>query len=45
MLPEEDVFELMLRRIQGEDVGVTPEESFYMTEVALRARDNALSKR
>lgn len=45
MLPKEDVFELMLRRIQGEEAGVTPEESLYMTEVALQARDNALSKR
>lgn len=41
ILPDEDVFELFIRRINGEDVGVTPEESFYMTEVALLSRDLA----
>ena len=33
----EDVFSLFLRRIAGEEVGVTPEESFLVTELALRA--------
>ncbi len=32
---DQDVFELFLRRIGGEDVGVTPQESFYATELAL----------
>lgn len=32
---DQDVFELFLRRIGGEDVGVTPQESFYTTELAL----------
>ncbi len=45
MKEKEDVFELMLRRIEGEDVGVTPDESLDMTAIAIRARDNALSKR
>ena len=40
--PEENVFELFLRRINGEDTGVTCEESFYITELALKARDLAL---
>ena len=40
--PEEDVFELFLRRTKGEDTGVTCEESFYITELALKARDLAL---
>lgn len=38
----EDVFEQMLRRIDGEEVGVSPEESFYVTRVALLARDDAM---
>lgn len=41
MVQEENVFSLFLRRIAGEDVGVTPEESFYLTEIALKARDMA----
>ena len=39
---EENVFELFLRRTKGEDTGVTCEESFYLTELALKARDLAL---
>ena len=39
--PEEDVFELFLRRINGEETGVTSDESFYLTELALKARDMA----
>lgn len=35
MKDEADVFELFLRRVQGENVGVSPEESFYVTEVSL----------
>lgn len=42
LLPAEDVFEQMLRRIGGEDVGVSPEDSFYVTRVALMARDDAM---
>lgn len=42
MLPAEDVFEQMLRRIGGENVGVSPEDSFYITRTALLARDDAL---
>lgn len=41
ILPDEDVFGLFLERIRGKDTGVTPDESFYMTEVALLARDMA----
>lgn len=41
MLAAEDVFEQMIRRIEGEDVGVSPEDSFYVTRVALMARDDA----
>jgi len=41
MLPAESIFSLFLRRIGGEDVGITPEESFYLTEIALKARDLA----
>jgi len=37
LLPAADVFELFLRRIGGEEVGVSPEESFYITELALKA--------
>lgn len=37
LLPGEDVFELFLRRVGGENVGITPEESFYITELALKA--------
>ena len=37
----EDVFRLFLRRCRGENVGVTPEESFYATQVALSARKAA----
>ena len=40
--PEENVFELFLRRINGEYAGVTCEESFYLTELALKARDMAV---
>ena len=39
--PGEDVFRLFLRRCRGENVGVTPEESFYATEIALSARNAA----
>ena len=38
MLPPENVFSLFLRRIAGEDIGITPEECFYLTEIALKAR-------
>lgn len=41
MLPPDNIFSLFLRRIAGENVGVTPEESFYLTEIALKARDIA----
>lgn len=41
LLDAEDVFEQMLRRIGGEDVGVSPEDSFYVTRAALAARDDA----
>lgn len=37
----EDVFALFLRRIAGEDVGVTPQESFYLTELALNLNEAA----
>lgn len=37
----EDVFALFLRRVAGEDVGVTPQESFYVTELALNLREAA----
>lgn len=40
--PEENVFGLFLRRINGEYAGVTCEESFYLTELALKARALAL---
>lgn len=39
--PDEDVFEMFIKRINGENVGVTPEESFYITELALISRDLA----
>lgn len=39
--PEENVFELFLRRINGEETGVSSQESFYLTELALKARDLA----
>ncbi len=42
LLPAEDVFEQMLRRIDGENVGVSPEDSLYITRVALMARDDAM---
>lgn len=41
ILPDEDVFELFLRRISGEAVGAAPDESFYITDAALSARDAA----
>lgn len=41
ILPGENIFSLFLRRIGGEDVGITPEESFYLTEIALKAREIA----
>ncbi len=41
LLPAEDVFALFLHRVSGEEVGVTPEESFYMTELALKADELA----
>lgn len=44
LLAAEDVFEQFLRRTKGEDVGVSAEDSFYMTEVALRAEALALEK-
>ncbi len=37
LLPAEDIFEQFLRRVKGEEVGITPEESFYLTEIALTA--------
>lgn len=37
----QDVFELFLRRIGGEDVGVSPRESFYVTELALSLNEAA----
>lgn len=45
LLTAEDVFEQFLRRTKGEDVGVSSEDSFYMTEVALKAEALALGKR
>ncbi len=39
--PGEDVFRLFLRRCGGEEIGVTPEESFLATRLALTARDLA----
>lgn len=36
-----DVFALFLRRVGGEDVGVTPQESFYVTELALNLAEAA----
>lgn len=41
MLPADNIFSLFLRRIAGENVGVTPAESFYLTEIALKAREIA----
>ena len=41
MLPPENIFSLFLCRIGGENVGVSPEESFYLTEIALKARETA----
>ena len=41
LLPSESIFSLFLRRIGGEAVGITPEECFYLTEIALKARDIA----
>ena len=41
LLPDEDVFGLFLERIRGKEIGVTPDESFYITEVALLAREMA----
>lgn len=41
LLPAEDIFELFLHRVSGEEVGITPEESFYLTEIALRADQTA----
>ena len=38
MLPAGNIFSLFLRRMNGENVGITPEESFYLTEIALKAR-------
>ena len=45
MLAAEDVFEQMLRRIDGEDVGVTTRDSLYITRVALMARDDAMKRK
>ncbi len=44
LLEEQDVFELFLRRVIGEDVGVSPEDSLYMTRVALEAEACALER-
>lgn len=41
MLPKQDVFALFLERISGKDTGVSMEESLYITEVALKAREAA----
>ena len=41
LLKAENIFSLFLRRIAGEEVGITPEESLYLTEIALKARDLA----
>lgn len=41
MRPPENIFSLFLRRIGGENVGISPEDSFYLTEIALKARDFA----
>lgn len=38
----QDVFELFVRRVNGEKTGIGAEESFYLTRVALQARDCAL---
>ncbi len=37
----EDSFDLFLRRVNGEDVGPSMEDSIYATRVALIARDNS----
>ncbi len=38
-LPEaQDIFEQFLRRVKGEDIGVSPEEGFAVTRIALAAR-------
>jgi len=42
---EENVFELFIKRINGENTGVTAEESIYLTELSLKARDMALKER
>lgn len=36
--PAQDIFELFLKRIAGDDTGVTPEEGFAVTRLALAAR-------
>ena len=41
LLHKQDVFALFLDRIGGKDVGVTVEESLYITKVALKAREAA----
>jgi predicted dehydrogenase len=41
LLPAKDVFALFLDRISGKDVGVSMEESLYITKVALKARQAA----
>lgn len=41
LMSSENIFSLFLRRIAGEAAGITPEESFYITEIALQARDLA----
>ncbi len=41
LLPGENIFSLFLRRINGENVGITPQECFYLTEIALKTRDLA----
>ncbi len=48
VIPQEEsscVFGLFLRRIKGEDTGVSCEESFYLTELALKARDMAAGRK
>lgn len=44
LIEEQDVFELFLRRVNGENVGVSPEDSLYMTRVALEAEACALER-
>lgn len=39
----QDVFELFVRRVNGEKTGIGAEESFYLNRIVLQARDCALA--